>query len=116
MVVLNPRLAPDSPVKELPKVALRDQTRLAALGILTVRDLLMYLPFDWERFGDPKQVAELKDGTLATVVGTIVRISPKISRYKKLKLTQGALEDDAELLTFNVEHFKRIAHLTLAAP
>ncbi len=106
MVVLNPRLAPDSPVKELPAVKPHDQKRLAALGILTVRDLLLYLPFDWERFGDPKQVAELKDGTLATVVGTIVRISPKISRYKRLKLTQGALADDADdelnLVWFNM--------------
>ena len=106
MVVLNPRLALDSPVKELPKVKPLDQKRLAALGILTVRDLLLHLPFGWEQFGDPKAVAELEDGALATVVGTIVRIAPKISRYKKLKLTQGALADDADdelnLVWFNM--------------
>jgi ATP-dependent DNA helicase RecG len=106
MVVLNPRLALDSPVKELPKVRPVDSKRLTALGILTVRDLLLHLPFGWEQFGDPKQVAELEDGTLATVVGTIVRIAPKISKYKKLKLTQGALADDADdelnLVWFNM--------------
>src|SRR6266849_7593341 len=96
VVVLNPRLALDSPVKELPKVKPLDQRRLVALGISTVRDLLLHLPFDWDQFGDPKAVADLEDGTLATVVGTIVRIAPKISRYKKLKLTQGALADDAD--------------------
>jgi len=106
MVVLNPRLALDSPVKELPKVKPLDQKRLGALGIFTVRDLLLHLPFGWEQFGDPKAVADLEDGTLATVVGTIVRIAPKISRYKKLKLTQGALADGADdelnLVWFNM--------------
>ena len=91
MVVLNPRLALDSPVKELPKVKPLDEKRLAVLGILTVRDLLLHLPFGWDRFGDPKPIADLEIGTLATVVGSIVSIAPKISLYKKLKLTQVAV-------------------------
>jgi ATP-dependent DNA helicase RecG len=114
MVVLNPRLALDSPVKELPKVKPVDQKRLAALGILTVRDLLLHLPFGWDRFGDPKLIAELEVGTLATVVGTIVRIAPKISMYKKLKLTQAALADDSDdqlnLAWFNMPWVARQLH------
>src|SRR5260370_9955015 len=93
MVVLNRRLALDSPVKELPKVKPLDQKRLAALGVFTVRDLLLHLRFGWEQFGDPKAVADLGDGTLATVVGTIVRISLKISTYTKLKSPQRAVPD-----------------------
>ena len=85
----------DSPVTELPKVKPVDQKRLASLGIITVRDLLLQLPFGWEQFGDPRPIAELVDGSLATVVGTILRITAKISRYKKLKLTQATLVDDA---------------------
>src|SRR6266851_1158127 len=94
MVVLNPRLALDSPVKELPKVKPLDLKRLTALGIRTVRDLLLHLPFAWDEFGDPKPIAQLTPGTLATVTGTIIKIAPKISRFKKLKLTQATLEDD----------------------
>ena len=96
MVVLNPRLALDSPVAELPRVKPLDQRRLAGLGIRTVRDLLLHMPFGWEEFGDPKTVAELTDGTLATVVGTIKQISPKITLRKKLKLTQATLVDDSD--------------------
>src|SRR4029077_11273719 len=114
MVVLNPRLALDSPVKELPKVRTVDQTRLGALGILTVRDLLLHLPFGWESFGDPKRISELEAGTLATVVGTIVRIAPKISMYKKLKLTQAALADDSDdqlnLAWFNMPWIAKQLH------
>ncbi|HEX9475983.1 MAG TPA: ATP-dependent DNA helicase RecG [Candidatus Dormibacteraeota bacterium] len=96
MVVLNPRLALNSPVNELPKVKPLDQRRLAALGISTVRDLLMHLPFDWDQFGDPKAVAELTDGALATVLGTVLTIAPRISRYKHLKLTSATLVDDGD--------------------
>jgi len=94
MVVLNPRLALDSPVKELPKVKPLDLKRLTALGIRTVRDLLLHLPFAWDEFGDPKPIAQLTPGTLATVTGTIIKIEPQISRYKKLKMTKAKLEDD----------------------
>jgi ATP-dependent DNA helicase RecG len=93
---MNPRLTLASSVGELPKVRPLDQRRLGALGIRTVRDLLLHLPFDWERFGDPKAVAELQGGTLATVTGTIAKIGLKVSRYKKLKFTQATLVDDAE--------------------
>jgi ATP-dependent DNA helicase RecG len=114
MVVLNPRLALDSPVAELPKVRPVDEKRLAALGILTVQDLLLHLPFGWDRFGDPKLIAELEVGKLATVVGTIVRIAPKISMYKKLKLTQAALADDSDsqlnLAWFNMPWVARQLH------
>src|SRR6266849_1098736 len=101
MVVLNPRLALESPVKELPKVKPLDLKRLTALGIRTVRDLLLHLPFAWDEFGDPKPIAQLTPGTLATVTGTIIKIAPKISRFKKLKLTQATLEDDLNLVWFN---------------
>ncbi len=94
MVVLNPRLALESPVKELPKVKPLDLKRLTALGIRTVRDLLLDLPFAWDEFGDPKPIAQLTPGTLATVTGTIIKIEPQISRYKKLKMTKAKLEDD----------------------
>ncbi len=93
---MNPRLTLASSVRELPQVKSLDQRRLALLGIHTVRDLLLHLPFDWERFGEPKPVAELAVGALATVIGTITQIAPIISKYKKLKLTQATLVDEAD--------------------
>src|SRR5437879_12229345 len=36
------------------------------------------------------------DGTLATVVGTILRIAPGITRLKRLKLTKATLADQAD--------------------
>jgi ATP-dependent DNA helicase RecG len=94
VVVLNSRMTLDSPVAALPKAKPLDQRRLVALGILTVRDLLLHLPFAWDEFGEPKNVSELTEGALATVAGTIRRIAPKISKYKRLEMTQALLVDD----------------------
>src|SRR5690242_19991321 len=96
VLAMNPRLTLASSVSELPKVKPLDQRRLKLLGIQTVRELLLHLPFEWERFGEPKPVAELRVGALATVIGTITQIAPIISKYKKLKLTQATLVDQAE--------------------
>jgi ATP-dependent DNA helicase RecG len=84
-----------SPVTELPKVGPVDAARLAKLGVLTVRDLLMHLPFGWDQYGEPTAVSQLIDGKQATVVGTIASIAAKRSMRKKLQLTEATLKDDA---------------------
>jgi len=94
-----------SPVSEIPKVGPVDASRLAKLGIVTVRDLLLHLPFGWDEYGEPTAVAQLLDGKQATVIGTITSISAKRSKYKKMQLTEATLIDDSggvlKLVWFN---------------
>jgi len=94
-----------SPVIEVPKVGPTDATRLAKLGIVTVRDLLLHLPFDWDEYGEPTAVAALLDGKQATVIGTVETISAKRSKYKKMQLTEATIQDDSggilKLVWFN---------------
>ncbi|MDQ6877134.1 MAG: ATP-dependent DNA helicase RecG [Candidatus Dormibacteraeota bacterium] len=84
-----------SPVGELPRVGPTDTTRLARLGIATVRDLLMHLPFYWDEYGEPSAVRDLADGKQATVIGTISSIAAKRSMRKRIQLTEGTLQDDS---------------------
>lgn len=84
-----------SPVIEVPKVGPTDSTRLAKLGIVTVRDLLLYLPFGWDEYGEPTAVADLADAKQATVIGTLSAISAKRSMRKRMPLTEATLQDDA---------------------
>jgi ATP-dependent DNA helicase RecG len=79
----------------LAKVRPADAKRLAKLGVATVRDLLLALPFDWEAYGDPKRVADLRDGEAATVVGTVSASASKLTLRKRMQLTQATLTDDA---------------------
>jgi ATP-dependent DNA helicase RecG len=89
----------------MPKVGPADASRLAKLGIVTVRDLLMHLPFGWDEYGEPTAVAQLTDGKQATVIGTVTEISAKRSKYKKMQLAEAKLQDDAggilKLVWFN---------------
>jgi ATP-dependent DNA helicase RecG len=82
-------------VAELPKVRSIDSSRLTKLGIITVRDLLLDLPFGWDEYGKPTAVAELEDGMQATVIGTLSAISAKRSMRKRMPLTEAALTDDS---------------------
>jgi ATP-dependent DNA helicase RecG len=95
----------DSLVVAVPKVGPTDAARLAKLGIVTVRDLLLHLPFGWDEYGEPTAVAKLADGKQATVIGTITSISAKRTKYKKMQLTEATLEDDSggflKLVWFN---------------
>ncbi|HKB32673.1 MAG TPA: ATP-dependent DNA helicase RecG [Candidatus Dormibacteraeota bacterium] len=84
----------DAPVSALPKVKPADVKRLDKLGIETIRDLLLTLPFDWETYGGPIAVASLSVGTQATVVGTITSIAPKVTKFKRMRLTEATIRDD----------------------
>src|SRR5487761_420462 len=93
-IVVLPRML-DAPVSQLPDVGPVGARNLEKLGIKTIRDLLMTLPFDWETFGEPVGVGSLVPGVQATVVGTVTSIAPKITKYKRMKLTEATIRDDS---------------------
>src|SRR5436190_1328324 len=84
----------NSPVASLSKVKPADARRLSKLGIETIRDLLMTLPFDWEIYGAPRRIADLGDGESATVVGKISSSAAQVTYRKRVRLTQATLTDD----------------------
>jgi ATP-dependent DNA helicase RecG len=84
----------DAPVETLPDVGPAHARRLDKLGISRIRDLLLTLPFGWEMYGGPTPIASLTPGMQATVVGRIHSVSSKVTRYKKMKLTEAVVGDD----------------------
>jgi ATP-dependent DNA helicase RecG len=78
----------------VPDIGIANEKRLNKLGIKTVRDLLLTLPFDWETYGAPAAVSSLVPGVQATVVGTVISIAPRVTRFKKMKLTEATIRDD----------------------
>src|SRR5712691_3775402 len=95
MVVVKSGPTLDSPVRTLPNLRPSDTKRLAGIGIRTVRDLLLTLPFGWESYGQPRSVAELSVGTGAAVIGTISAVAPRITLRKRMQLTQATLIDES---------------------
>jgi ATP-dependent DNA helicase RecG len=101
-------------VAYLPKVKPLDVKKLSKLGIETIRDLLLTLPFDWETYGAPVDVSSLQAGKQASVIGTISAISAKVTPRQRMKLTEATLRDDSgiglKLVWFNQPFIARQIH------
>ena len=90
-----------------------DAGSLDRLGIETIGDLLLALPYDWESYGGPVRIADLRPGQSATVVGTIQNISsrrPFRSRHIK-SITEATLVDGSDealrLVWFNQQFVQK---------
>ena len=84
-----------SPVTELPKIRPVEVAALKRLGIETVGDLLLNIPYGWESYGQPVLLRNAIDNHQVTVVGTLASVVRKQSRYKRMPLIEGSLKDDA---------------------
>jgi ATP-dependent DNA helicase RecG len=91
----------DSTVDRVPRIKTAEVRMLGRLGVRTVRDLLLYLPRDLERFTDAEQTTDGK----VSLVGTVVQIRRKRSPVKGMLLTEAVVADD-EGATLRVAWFK----------
>ena len=104
----------EAPVGKLKDVRAADAKRLTKLGIATIGDLLLALPFGWETYGAPAPVRSLADGQMATVIGVVTHVSAKQSLRRRIRLTEASLKDDEggllRLVWFNQPFVARQLH------
>ena len=94
----------DASVETVKTIGPTNAARLAKLGIRTVRDLLLTLPFGWESY-ESAQIDTLVPGRQASVVGTVLSIKQVTTRFRKMQLTE-ALVGDAAGTEMRVVWFK----------
>jgi ATP-dependent DNA helicase RecG len=104
----------DASVEKLKDVGQIGAKRLEKLGITTIRDLLLTLPFGWDTYGGPTAIASLSPGAQATVVGRVTSITPKTTKFKKMKLTEARISDDSgealRVTWFNQQYIAKQLH------
>jgi ATP-dependent DNA helicase RecG len=109
-VLILPRTL-EAPVSALPKVRPADAKRLERMGVATIRDLLLALPFGWESYGDPTAVSDLVVGQQATVIGTIASVAARRTPRRNMQLTEALLRDEAgagmKIVWFNQAYLAR---------
>jgi ATP-dependent DNA helicase RecG len=81
-------------VSALPRAGSADVRRLHRLGLRTVRDLLLHLPFGWESYGAPAAIADLRVGAQATVLATVVNVTARRTPVRAMQLTEALVADD----------------------
>jgi len=84
----------DAPVTELPRITTTDVRSLRKLGLHTVRDLLLQLPFDWESFGAPTPIADLTSKSEARVLVRVVSAQVKRTPRRGMLLTEAVVADE----------------------
>jgi ATP-dependent DNA helicase RecG len=87
-------LGPDSPLAEVPGLGARTASRMAALGLLLVRDLLHHYPRDYLDYAHLVRIAALEPGRTATIVATVRRCHAFTSpRNPNLSILELHLQD-----------------------
>ena len=94
MAILALPHALDASVERLKDIGPKNSKLLAKIGILTVRDLLLTLPFRWDTFA-PSPIAELVPGAQASVVATIVSIKLVTTQRRRMRLVEAAVADES---------------------
>jgi ATP-dependent DNA helicase RecG len=83
-------ICPETPLSQVRGISPRTATRLAALGLLVVRDLLHYYPRDYLDYANLVRISGLEVGRTATIVATVRRchafVSPRNTNLAILEL------------------------------
>ncbi len=100
-------LEPSTPVQYVKGIGPRLAEVLAAKGIQTVDDLLHYLPFRYEDRLNPRSVAELRAGEMATVVAEVRNSGLfRTRRMPIFQLTVGQGRSRLKCLWFNATYLQ----------
>jgi ATP-dependent DNA helicase RecG len=100
-------LEPSTPVQFVKGVGPRWAEVLAAKGIQTVDDLLHYLPFRYEDRLNPRSVAELRAGEMATVIAEVRNSGLfRTRRMPIFQLTVGQGRAKLKCLWFNATYLE----------
>jgi ATP-dependent DNA helicase RecG len=100
-------LEPSTPVQFVKGIGPRLAEVLAAKGIATVDDLLHYLPFRYEDRLNPRSVAELRAGEMATVIAEVRNSGLfRTRRMPIFQLTVGQGRTKLKCLWFNAAYLQ----------
>ena len=100
-------LEPSTPVQYVKGIGPRLAEVLAGKGIQTVDDLLHYLPFRYEDRLNPRSVAELRAGEMATVIAEVRNSGLfRTRRMPIFQLTVGQGRSKLKCLWFNASYLR----------
>jgi ATP-dependent DNA helicase RecG len=100
-------LEPSTPVQYIKGVGPRLAEVLAAKGLATVDDLLHYLPFRYEDRLNPRSVAELRAGEMATVIAEVRNSGLfRTRRMPIFQLTVGQGRSKLKCIWFNAAYLQ----------
>ena len=99
----------DTPIQFVKGVGPQKAEALAKVGIRTVYDLLLYLPFRYEDRSRRLRIANIEPGQSGTVEVEVVSVNVRTTRRKNFKIVELVAKDETGKLKavwFNQEYLK----------
>lgn len=81
-------------LSDIKRIASSYQTILKKIGLKTVNDLFWYFPWRYDDFSKTKNISELAENDIATIQGTIKKLSFAKTFKRKLFIVQAHIEDE----------------------
>lgn len=86
-------ITPDSPIHYLKGVSTKIEKPLSHLGINTIQDLLLHLPFRYDDFSHIKNIADIQFNETATIQGKILSVHESRSWKKRMHILNITISD-----------------------
>ena len=84
----------ETPIESLTKLPKPQSAALKKLGLLTIRDLLLYFPYRYLDFSKVSLISELRPGEMVSVKATIKSINSRFSFRGRMSLAESIVSDD----------------------
>lgn len=100
----------DTPVEQLQMIGPSYQSRLAKLGILTVRDLVYHLPFRYENYSLVSKIINLQAGETVSITSEVIKFQNIYSKSGK-KIQKAQVSDETgsiEAIWYNQPYLQKL--------
>ncbi len=84
----------DRPIETLSRIPRPYISKIKKLGVKTLRDLLFYLPYKYENFGEVVSIKNVKINQNNCIQGAIEKIEGRRSFFRKVHVTTAIIKDD----------------------
>ena len=84
-----------SSVTAIPGIGSLAAKDLKNLGIVSIRDLILYLPYRYEDYSVVRPVSSLRHDDTVTITGAIRQIESRASKNRKVTLTEAIVENES---------------------
>ncbi|MEK7614942.1 MAG: DEAD/DEAH box helicase, partial [Patescibacteria group bacterium] len=102
-----------SSAAELPGIGAKAFKDLKTMGISTVQDFLLAVPFRYDDFSQIRKIVDVRTGEPVTVVGTITSIKSRPAKNRHMIIVDAVLEDDTgslPIVWFNQAYLMNTIH------
>jgi ATP-dependent DNA helicase RecG len=100
-------------LESLPKIGPALGKKLKSLGLETIEDLLWHIPFRYLDFSKSVTIADIREGEVVTIRGTIKTISSRFSFRGRLSLSEAVISDESgsiKVVWFNQAYLAKTLH------